>query len=80
MTDPQEADMTDLALTPEVAGRQDVELDTDLLEEAQRQISASRNEALNEGLRLLVEKHRERRRLAGEALERMVENGELDFR
>jgi hypothetical protein len=69
--------MTDLAVNPEIGA----EIDHELLEEAQRQISApSPNVAINEALRRLVEAERAKRRGAGEALHRMVENGELEFR
>ena len=69
--------MTDLATNPET----EVEIDRELLEEAQRQISAtSPNMAINEALRRLVETERAKRRAAGEALRLMVDNGELEFR
>ena len=69
--------MTDLATNPDA----EVVVDPELLEEAQRQISAtSPNAAINEALRRLVETERAKRRAAGEALNRMVEDGELDFR
>ena len=75
--DQSEIPMTDLATNPDT----EVEVDRELLEEAQRQISAiSPNAAINEALRRLVETERAKRRAAGEALHRMVENGELDFR
>ena len=75
--DQSEIPMTDLATNPDT----EVEVDRELLEEAQRQISAiSPNAAINEALRLLVETERAKRRAAGEALHRMLENGELDFR
>jgi len=69
--------MTDLATNSET----EVEVDPELLEEAQRQISAtSPNAAINEALRRLVETERAKRRAAGDALHRMVMNGDLDFR
>jgi len=69
--------MTDLAVKPET----DVEIDAELLGEAQRQISATSPEAvINEALRRLVETERAKRQAAGEALHRMVESGELTFR
>jgi Arc/MetJ family transcription regulator len=77
MADQPEVPMTDLATNPET----EVEIDRELLEEAQRQISAtSPNVAINEALRRLVETERAKRRAAGEAVHRMVKNGELDFR
>ena len=81
MTDPQEAALTDLATGPTTAPAAEPEIDAELLEEAQRQISAaSPNAAINEALKLLVETARAKRQAAGEALYRMVERGELDFR
>jgi Arc/MetJ family transcription regulator len=68
--------MTDLATSPST----DVEIDGDLLEEAQRQISApSSNAAINEALRRLVEEEREKRRAARAELERMYDEGAFDF-
>jgi Arc/MetJ family transcription regulator len=76
MSDQTEAPVTDLAV-----GAETVEIDRELLEEAERQISApSANAAINEALRRLVEAERARRHAAGEALHQMVQNGELDFR
>lgn len=69
--------MTDVVTHSETA----VEIDPELLEEAQRQISAtSPSAAINEALRRLVETERAKRRAAGERLHRMVKDGELDFR
>jgi len=69
--------MTDLATKPDT----NVEIDTELLAEAQRQISAASPEAtINEALLRLVETERAKRQAAGDALHRMVESGELTFR
>jgi Arc/MetJ family transcription regulator len=77
MVDQPEVPMTDVVTNSETG----VEIDPELLEEAQRQISAtSPSVAINEALRRLVETERAKRRAAGEALHRMVKDGELDFR
>ena len=68
--------MTDLATDPIT----DVEVDAELLEEAQRQISASSpNRAINEALRRLVEQERQKRQDARARLREMYKAGELDF-
>ena len=69
--------MADVATEAETV----VEIDRELLDEAKRQISAgSLNATINEALRRLVETERSKRRAAREALERMVETGELTFK
>jgi Arc/MetJ family transcription regulator len=56
------------------------ELDEDLLVEAQRQIAvSSRNAAINEALRRLVEDERAKRRAARERLQQMDDQGLLDY-
>ena len=68
--------MTDLATDPTT----DPALDADLLAEARRQIQAtSANEAINEGLRLLVERERAKRRAARARLEQMHDDGVFDY-
>ena len=58
----------------------EAEVDQELLEEAQRQISApSPNAAINEALRRLVETERATRRAALAAARQMVANGDFDF-
>jgi Arc/MetJ-type ribon-helix-helix transcriptional regulator len=76
MTDPREAQMTDLATDPII----EPAVDADLLAEARRQIQAtSANEAINEGLRLLVERERAKRRAARARLEQMHDEGVFDY-
>ncbi|MET3430294.1 Arc/MetJ family transcription regulator [Actinoplanes tereljensis] len=68
--------MTDLATKPEA----DVEIDAELLAEAERQGShRTPNRALNAALRVYVEIARAKRQAAGEALKKMADSGELDF-
>lgn len=56
------------------------DVDEGLLVEAQRQIAASsRNAAINEALRRLVEEERAKRRAARERLQQMDEEGLLDY-
>ena len=55
------------------------EIDEELLSEAQRQISASPNAAINEALRRLVMEERAKRRAALERSQQMVDEGLLDF-
>jgi hypothetical protein len=56
------------------------EIDGELLEEAQRHLGdAWPNQAINEALRELVEDRRARRRRALENLQRMADEGGLDF-
>jgi Arc/MetJ family transcription regulator len=56
------------------------EIDDELLEEAQRQLGdVSRNAAINEGLKVLVEQRRARRRRALERLQRMSAEGVFDY-
>ncbi len=77
MTDPQEEPVTDLAVRPHHA---ETLIDTELLEEAQRQLSApSTAAAINEALRRLVVQERVKRREALENLHRLYEEGALDF-
>lgn len=55
-------------------------LDSELLEEAQRHLSLpSRNAALNEALRGLVEEERGKRRAALEELQQMHDEGRFDY-
>jgi putative antitoxin of VapBC-like toxin-antitoxin system len=76
VTDPPEAAMTDLATNPIIV----LEIDEGLLTEAQNQLGgASPGEALNEGLRLLVEQRRARRLRALERTQQMADEGLLDF-
>jgi hypothetical protein len=76
VTDPQETAVTDLATNPITIA----DIDEELLFEAQRQLNgASRSEALNEGLRLLVEQRRARRLRALERTQQMADEGLLDF-
>ncbi|GIM98210.1 type II toxin-antitoxin system VapB family antitoxin [Paractinoplanes toevensis] len=76
MIDRQEPEMTDLATKPET----DVEIDAELLEEAQRQISApSPNAAINEALLRLVTTERARRGAAMEALRKLARDGHFNF-
>ena len=76
MNDPQEAAMTDLATSPVT----ETEIDSELLAEAQRQISApSLNAAINEALRRMVEEERGKRRAALERLQRMHDEGLFDY-
>ncbi|MET0491948.1 MAG: type II toxin-antitoxin system VapB family antitoxin [Actinoplanes sp.] len=59
----------------------DVEVDAELLQEAQRQIAApSRNAAMNEALRRVVNEERAKRETALDAIRQMIADGELDFR
>jgi Arc/MetJ family transcription regulator len=68
--------LTDLATKPAT----DPEVDQNLLAEAQRHLSAaSRNAAINEALRRLVDEERAKRRKALEASQRMADEGLLDF-
>lgn len=56
------------------------EIDEELLIEAQRQLGlVSRNEAINAGLRRVVEQERARRRRALEELQRMSDEGVFDY-
>jgi Arc/MetJ family transcription regulator len=68
--------LTDLATKPAT----DPEVDQDLLDEAQRQISAaSPNAAINEALRRLVEQERAKRRRALEGLRQLHDEGAFDY-
>ena len=68
--------MTDTVIKPD----SEPEVDEDLLVEAQRQIAASsRNAAINEALRRLVEDERAKRRAARERLQQMDDQGLLDY-
>ena len=76
MTDPQEGALTDLATSPIT----ELEIDSDLLAEARRHLSAhSAGAAINEALRRLVEEERGKRRAARARLDQMYEDGEFDF-
>jgi Arc/MetJ family transcription regulator len=56
------------------------EIDEELLAEAQRQLGlTSRNEALNAGLRRVVEQERARRRAALERMQQMSDEGLFDY-
>jgi Arc/MetJ family transcription regulator len=80
MSEPREEPVTDLAIKPDevVMG---VKINVELIEEAQRQISAPTcDDAVNEALRRLVEQERAKRRAARESIQRMVDSGELTFR
>jgi Arc/MetJ family transcription regulator len=67
--------MTDLATDPTT----EPAVDADLLAEAQRQIRATyANEAINEGLRLIVERERAKRQAARARLEQMHDEGLFD--
>jgi Arc/MetJ family transcription regulator len=84
MTDPQEASVTDLATQPNTKPRSEIRaeltIDTELLLEAQRQISAaSPDDAVNEALRRLVDEERAKRDAARARLQQMYDGGELDF-
>ena len=69
--------MTEIAIRKNAAGP---EIDEELLDEAQRQIgAASPNEAINAALRELVEDRRARRGRAYDNLQRMADEGGLDF-
>jgi Arc/MetJ family transcription regulator len=69
--------MTEIATRTTAA---EPEIDEELLEEAQRQIgAASPNEAINAALLELVEDRRARRGRAYDNLQRMAEEGGLDF-
>ena len=58
----------------------DIDIDEELLAEAQRQLGgSSRNEALNVGLGLLVAQRRARRLEAFDALRRMAAEGAFDW-
>ncbi|NMO51424.1 type II toxin-antitoxin system VapB family antitoxin [Actinoplanes sp. TBRC 11911] len=75
--------MTDLLHNPEIETNVgvEVEIDAELLAEAQRQISApSINATINEALRRLVETERGKRRDALAELREMVQAGEINFR
>jgi Arc/MetJ family transcription regulator len=68
--------MTDTVIKPD----SEPEVDEDLLVEPQRQIAASsRNAAINEALRRLVEDERAKRRAARERLQQMDDDGLLDY-
>jgi hypothetical protein len=68
--------MTETVATPAA----ETQIDQDSLEEAQRQLGGvTQNEAINEGLRLVGEQHRERRARALERLQAKAEEGALDF-
>ncbi len=76
MTDPQEGALTDLATSPIT----EPEIDSDLLAEAQRHLSAQfANAAINEALHRLVEEERGKRRAALERLQRMHDEGLFDY-
>jgi Arc/MetJ family transcription regulator len=69
--------MTEIAVKKQ---HSEPEIDEDLLEEAQRQIGAAwPNEAINAALRELVDDRRARRLRALENLQRMADEGGLDF-
>jgi|SRR5687767_12874085 hypothetical protein len=68
--------MTETVATPAT----ETQIDQESLEEAQRQLGGvTRNEAINEGLRLVGEQRRERRARALERLQAKAEEGTLDF-
>jgi Arc/MetJ family transcription regulator len=76
MADPPDVPVTDLATRLTT----DVDLDEELLEEAQLQLQApTANAAINEALRRLVGDERQKRREAREQLRRMYEEGVFDF-
>jgi Arc/MetJ family transcription regulator len=76
VTDPKELPVTDLATSPDT----DVEIDSELLDEAQRQLFPSSPHAtINEALRRLVEEEREKRRAALEELQQMHDEGHFDY-
>ena len=78
MMDSQEEPVTDLAVRPQAVL---IGVDAELLEEAQRHISApSAGAAVAEALERLVERERARRHAAGEHAARMVESDEVTFR
>jgi Arc/MetJ family transcription regulator len=81
MGEPREEAMTDLATKPvSEPPVSELEVDQDLLEEAQRQISAaSPNAAINEALRRLVEEERAKRRAGLEKLRQMHDEGAFDY-
>ena len=63
----------------EAAAEEDVAIDEELLEEAQRHLgTSSRNEAINAALREFVDQQRARRRRALENLQRMADEGVFD--
>jgi Arc/MetJ family transcription regulator len=76
--------MTDLATKSDVAPRSEIRvelnLDAELLLEAQRQIGASSPDAaVNEALRRLVDEERAKRDAARARLRQMYDDGALDF-
>lgn len=80
MTDQPEENVTDLAINLEVEVEVRVKIDADLLEEAQRQISASSPDAaITEALRRLVEEERAKRNAAHARIQKMYEDGKFDF-
>jgi len=75
MVEPPEAAMTDVITKPD-----SVEINEELLIEAQRQLEVSSpNAAINEALRRVVEEERARRRRALERTQQMADEGFLDF-
>jgi Bacterial antitoxin of type II TA system, VapB len=75
MVEQPEAAMTDVVTKPDSE-----EIDEGLLAEAQWQIAgASPNAVINEGLRRLVEEERAKRRAARKRLQRLHDEGFLDY-
>jgi len=84
VTDPQELPMTDLAAkTRSSTGtkiRVELMVDAELLLEAQRQISAETPDAaVDAALQRLVDQERAKRDAARARLQRMYDDGELNF-
>jgi hypothetical protein len=84
MTDPPEESVTDLATQPDATPRSEIrvelKVDAELLLEAQRQIgAASPDIAVNEALQRLVDEERAKRDAARVRLQRMYDEGNLDF-
>jgi hypothetical protein len=76
MVDQPEVAVTDVAIKPDA---ETTELDTDLLAEAQRQLSASPNATINQALQRAVDSERDRRGNAYDNLQRMAAEGGLDL-
>ncbi|GAA1520510.1 hypothetical protein GCM10009827_040210 [Dactylosporangium maewongense] len=64
----------------EAAAEEDVAIDEELLEEAQRHLgTSSRNEAINAALREFVDQQRARRRAALQDLRRLSDEGAFKY-